>query len=142
MAAKEQQKTTGITAIKKARSPHQPTGQWCRADFRLSIYLRDGFRCLYCLKDLHGADPRDITLDHIVPKVDGGTNEPKNLICACRTCNCTRASQPVKRFAGKETLAHIKRNTARKIDRYRKLAKAILSGETGFEDTIIKGTDR
>src|SRR4051812_35019306 len=53
------------TAIKKARSPHQPTGQWITAKKRLAIYLRDRMTCVYCLVDLHDADPRDITLDHI-----------------------------------------------------------------------------
>jgi 5-methylcytosine-specific restriction endonuclease McrA len=124
------------TAIKKARSPYQPTGQWCRPDLRLAIYLRDSFRCLYCCKDLHNADPRDITLDHLVPKVDGGSNEPKNLVTACRTCNCARRDRSLAQFAGPETRKDIKRHTARKIDRYRKLAKALISGETGFEDTI------
>ncbi len=53
------------TAAERAHSRHQPTGCWCRQDKRLAIYLRDGFRCLYCLADLHGADPTDITLDHV-----------------------------------------------------------------------------
>jgi 5-methylcytosine-specific restriction endonuclease McrA len=132
----KQQTTTGCTAKKKANSPHQPTGSWCRPDLRLAVYLRDSFRCVYCLTDLHGADPRDVTLDHVVAKVDGGSNKPENLITACRHCNCSRQDAPLKRFAGPEALAHIKRNTARKIDRYRKLAKALISGETGFEDTL------
>jgi 5-methylcytosine-specific restriction endonuclease McrA len=131
--------TTGCTAAKKARNPHQPTGQWIRPDARLSIYLRDSFHCLYCAKDLHNADPRDVTLDHIIPKVDGGSNLPGNLVTSCKSCNCTRSDLPVKRFASPDALAHIKRNTARKIDRYRKLAKAIISGEVGFEETFKKG---
>jgi len=124
------------TATKKLRSPSQPTGCWCRPDLRLALYLRDGFRCLYCCRDLHDADPRDITLDHLVPKTDGGSNEPSNLVTACRACNCSRQDKPLKRFAGPETICDIKRNTARKISRYRKLAKALISGETGMEETL------
>jgi 5-methylcytosine-specific restriction endonuclease McrA len=139
MARKQQEVTTGRTARKRANSPHQPTGSWCRPDLRLAIYLRDSFRCVYCLADLHGADPRDVTLDHVIAKVDGGSNKPENLITACRHCNCSRQDAPLKRFAGPEALAHIKRNTARKIDRYRKLAKAILKGEVGFEETFKPG---
>ena len=127
------------TAAKKARSPHQPTGEWCRKDLRLAVYLRDSFRCVYCVADLHGADPRDITLDHVVAKVDGGSNDSKNLVTACKHCNSSRADQPVSRFASPEARKQIKRNTARKIDRYRKLAKAILSGEVGFEATFKTG---
>lgn len=128
--------TTGCTAKKKAKSPNQPTGQWCRADLRLAIYLRDSFRCLYCCADLHSADPRDITLDHLVPKIDGGSNEPRNLVTACRACNCSRQDKPISKFAGPETRKDIKRHTARKIDRYRKLARALIAGETGFEETL------
>ena len=131
-----QTKTTGVTAKKKAASPHQPTGCWIRPEKRLAIYLRDSFRCVYCCSDLHSADPSDITLDHLVPKVDGGTNKETNLVTACRGCNCSRQDQPINRFCGKETRADIKRLTARKLPRYLKLAKALISGETGFEETL------
>jgi len=129
----EQIKTSGITALKKAKSPHQPTGQWCRADLRLAIYLRDSFRCVYCCADLHQADPRDLTLDHLKPKSDGGDNSPGNLVTACRSCNCTRQDKPLALFCGPETRKDIKRLTARKIAKYRTLAKALISGETGWE---------
>lgn len=128
--------TTGITAKKKANSPHQPTGCWIRPEKRLAIYLRDSFRCVYCCADLHSADPRDITLDHLVAKVDGGNNKETNLVTACRTCNCSRQDTPLNRFAGKETRADIKRLTARKLGRYIKLAKGLISGETGFEEAL------
>ena len=124
------------TAAKKLRSPSQPTGCWIRPDARLAIYLRDSFRCVYCCADLHSADPRDITLDHIICKMDGGSNLPKNLVTACRACNCSRQDKPLARFAGPETRKDIKRLTARKIDRFRKLARALISGETGFEETL------
>ena len=120
-----------MTSTKKARSAHQPTGQWIRAEKRLAIYLRDEFRCLYCLADLHDADPRDVTLDQLTPKCDGGSNHESNLVTACRSCNCSRQDTPLSRFAGPETRKHIRRNTARKLGRYVTLAKALISGETG-----------
>jgi len=126
------------TATKLARSPNQPTGQWIRTDARLAIYLRDGFRCLYCLADLHGASPTDITLDHLVCRVDGGDNSPANLVTACRSCNCSRQDQPLSRFAGAETRKHVRRNVARSIKPYRKLAKAILFGEIGLSDVDLE----
>lgn len=122
------------TKAKKARNNHQPTGQWIRADKRLAIYLRDRFTCLYCLADLHDADPADITLDHVRTKSDGGSNHESNLITSCRHCNCERQDKPLARFAGRETRAHIRRNTRRSLKRYRTLAKALIAGECGFED--------
>jgi 5-methylcytosine-specific restriction endonuclease McrA len=129
-------KSTGITAKKRAASPSQPTGQWIRAEKRLAIYLRDSFRCVYCCGDLHSADSRDITLDHLTPKADGGSNKETNLVTACRACNCSRQDKPLARFAGPETRKDIKRLTARSLVKYLKLAKALISGETGFEYTL------
>ena len=61
-----------MTKTKRTRSQHQATGQWIRADKRLAIYLRDRFTCLYCCRDLHDADPADVTLDHLRCQSDGG----------------------------------------------------------------------
>jgi len=108
---------------------HQAKGAWIRTDKRLAIYLRDRFSCLFCLADLHDADPADITLDHVVCRADGGTHDETNLVTCCRSCNCSRQDKPLARFAGKETRAHIRRNTRRSLKPYRRLAKGILSGE-------------
>ena len=121
---------------KRARSQNQPTGQWIRADKRLAIYLRDRFSCLYCLRDLHDADPADITLDHLECRADGGSNHESNLVTACRECNCRRQDTPLSRFAGRETREHIRRNTRRSLKEYRRLAKAILAGECGHEHEL------
>ena len=39
--------------------------KWIRKDKRLAIYLRDGFMCCYCGKDLHHAKPEEMGLDHL-----------------------------------------------------------------------------
>lgn len=124
------------TARKRTRSRHQPTGSWIRPDKRLAIYLRDRFTCLYCLTDLHDADPADITLDHVKAKSDGGGNGEDNLITSCRSCNCRRQDKPLARFVGPKARAHVHRNLRRSLKPYRKLAKAILAGECGFEEAM------
>lgn len=129
-------RTTMGTQEKRKRSRHQPTGCWCRPEKRLAIYLRDRFTCLYCLRDLHDSDPRDITLDHLVPVSAGGTNHESNLVTACRACNCSRKDLPLHRFCGPETRAHIRRNTRRNLAPYRKLARAILAGELEFDRAL------
>lgn len=123
------------TQKKLARSPHQPTGCWIRPQKRLAIYLRDSFTCLYCAADLHGADPRDVHLDHLTCKSDGGTNGENNLVTACRSCNCSRQDKPWTRFASPEAKKHIRRNIKRSLNV--KLAKAIIAGE-GPEDLELK----
>lgn len=113
---------------------HQANGQWIRTDKRLAIYLRDRMTCIYCLSDLHGAEPFDITLDHVQCQADGGSNDEGNLVTACRSCNCSRQDKPLNRFCGPETRANIRRNCKRSLKPYRKLAKAILSGEINHAD--------
>ena len=124
------------TQRKAARSQYQPVGRWIRVEKRLAIYLRDRFTCLVCCRDLHDADPADVTLDHVVPRSDGGSNDETNLYVSCRHCNCSRGNRPLFRFAGREAVAHIRRNRRRSLRRYKTLARAVLSGEIGFEDAL------
>lgn len=66
---------------------YQAPGAWIRPNSRKKIYKRDKYTCFYCGKDLHGASPQEITLDHLLSREDGGTNDPENLVTACRHCN-------------------------------------------------------
>ncbi len=54
---------------------------------RSAILERDMFLCTYC-----GAG-EDLTCDHIVPLVRGGTNDPENLVTACRSCNSSKGDR-------------------------------------------------
>lgn len=120
---------TTMTTKKRANGKH--SGHWISKQRRLAIYLRDNFTCAYCLKNLHDADPRDITLDHLVCRVDGGNHSETNLITACHRCNSRRADLPLSVFAGVETRKMIRRNTKRSLRRYLALARALLTGQTG-----------
>lgn len=51
---------------------------------RFEILKRDGFRCRYC--GATGAKTQ-LHVDHIEPRSLGGSDEPSNLITACRECN-------------------------------------------------------
>lgn len=106
-------------------------GKWIKPTRRLAIYLRDRFTCIYCLADLHDADPRDLTLDHLVCGHRAGNHGSANLVTACRSCNSARRDLPLARFASAEQRAHIRRNVKRSMGKYLKLAKAIMAGEIG-----------
>jgi hypothetical protein len=59
-----------------------------------------GDRCVYCEKPLKAVhdDPEDaelMTLEHIIPMIDGGGNKLSNLCPACHTCNTVRSSDPL-----------------------------------------------
>ncbi|MSR70177.1 MAG: HNH endonuclease [Phycisphaerales bacterium] len=57
---------------------------------RRNIYARDGNQCQYC-----GAyfSTRELTLDHVLPRVQGGTNSWTNLVCACVKCNARKGGR-------------------------------------------------
>jgi 5-methylcytosine-specific restriction endonuclease McrA len=51
---------------------------------RIRIYIRDKYRCQYCGEK---KAPRELTLDHILPRSRGGDNSPVNIVTACVQCN-------------------------------------------------------
>lgn len=54
---------------------------------RYEVLRRDGFTCRYC----HSAEA-ELTVDHVIPRALGGTDEPSNLVAACRDCNAGKSS--------------------------------------------------
>lgn len=51
---------------------------------RSNILARDNFQCQYCHKDL---SPKEATLDHVVPRSQGGRTTWENIVCCCTHCN-------------------------------------------------------
>jgi len=53
---------------------------------RFEIFKRDNFQCQYC-----GRNPKQdkckLQIDHIIPRIKGGTNEINNFITSCEECN-------------------------------------------------------
>jgi len=86
-----------------ARDRHQASngqGQgmnWIRKEKRLALYLRDGLACCYCGEGVE--DGAKLTLDHLTPYTNGGTNEATNLVTACHRCNSARGARSVEVFA-------------------------------------------
>ena len=60
---------------------------------RRNIYARDRNRCQYC----GGRFPTsELTLDHVVPRTQGGGNSWENLVCACVECNSSKGGRTPK----------------------------------------------
>lgn len=51
---------------------------------RTNILARDNFQCQYCGKEL---STKEATLDHVIPRSQGGKTEWENIVCACAHCN-------------------------------------------------------
>jgi hypothetical protein len=57
-----------------------------------AIHLRADLRCTYCAADLTKTPLRFRQTDHVIPRRDGGTDEPANLVLACHKCNVGRGT--------------------------------------------------
>jgi len=57
---------------------------------RRNIFKRDHFTCQYC-----GAQPGtdELTLDHVLPRAQGGTSSWENCVLACMACNKHKADR-------------------------------------------------
>lgn len=60
-----------------------------------------GRRCVYC-----SAEDVPLEVEHIVPKIRGGSNRVSNLTLACRTCNRTKGSLTAEEFGHPDVQKH------------------------------------
>lgn len=74
--------TTAYVNVRKRRS--QSNKQ------RLRIFIRDKFRCQYCTKRFQASE---LTLDHILPRSQQGSDEAENLATSCYPCNQRKGSR-------------------------------------------------
>lgn len=79
-----QEKLEAKRKVVKQRVP-----QWTRRQ----VIREAGYTCQYC-----GKCEADMTVDHIVPVADGGTNDKANLVCCCLDCNKKKGYMPLPEF--------------------------------------------
>lgn len=56
---------------------------------RYEVLRRDNHTCRYCGA---AAPEATLTVDHVTPVALGGTDDPSNLVAACKDCNAGKAS--------------------------------------------------
>ena len=126
----------------KRLGKHQaPSSAWITRERRLAIYIRDGFTCLACHRDLRTAKPADVTLDHLLSKSEyagldertrqefGSVHASHNIVTTCRSCNSARRDTPWTAFYDIAGQARVLAARERMVNL--ELAKAILRGEAG-----------
>ena len=57
---------------------------------RRNLYTRDSYTCQYCA---YGFTPKDLTIDHVVPRSRGGPNSWTNCVTSCESCNSKKANR-------------------------------------------------
>ncbi|WP_243270102.1 RNA-guided endonuclease IscB [Thermanaerosceptrum fracticalcis] len=65
------------------------------------VKIRDNYQCRYAKlrPDIPCSDK--LTVDHIIPRSKGGTDNPSNLVCCCEAHNIAKGSMSYKEFTGK-----------------------------------------
>jgi len=60
---------------------------------RRNIFARDNNQCQYCGKRFATSD---LSLDHVVPRSQGGLSSWENIVCACIDCNVRKGGRTPK----------------------------------------------
>jgi 5-methylcytosine-specific restriction endonuclease McrA len=72
-------------------SKHLSSAAWKRQ--RLIVLRRDCYICAYC-----GEAANEV--DHVQPRVQGGTDDLDNLVACCRMCNLRKGKRSEALFLG------------------------------------------
>ena len=60
---------------------------------RRNIFARDNNQCQYCGKKFPTSE---LSLDHVLPRSQGGTSTWENIVCACVSCNVRKGGRTPK----------------------------------------------
>jgi 5-methylcytosine-specific restriction endonuclease McrA len=60
---------------------------------RRNLWLRDGGRCVYCEAKV---TLNSFTIDHVLPRSQGGTSSWDNLVTSCQSCNNRKGNRRLK----------------------------------------------
>src|SRR5437667_10773636 len=60
---------------------------------RRNIFARDNNQCQYCGRKFPTAE---LSLDHVLPRSQGGTSTWENIVCACVSCNVRKGGRTPK----------------------------------------------
>lgn len=80
-----------------------------------SLLKQSGGHCIYCGHELTVSN---MTIDHIIPKAEGGTDSESNLIACCKECNTKKADQALGVFL-------LQKGSAKRIAYFNRLSNLI-----------------
>lgn len=79
------EKVIEYTHRRRARLAGNGGDGFTKADKELQLRSQKGL-CWWCGKEMD----KDVTIDHIVPIKRGGPHDPRNIVLAHRSCNCSK----------------------------------------------------
>lgn len=94
---------------------------------RFEIFKRDKFTCVYC-----GATPPALLeIDHIEPRAGGGSDDPSNLVTACKDCNLGKSDRPLD-----DALPQIRQEAIDELQERVEQIRAYRRWRTEFDDEL------
>lgn len=60
---------------------------------KINLFLRDLYQCQYCAETF---DIKELTLDHVLPRMRGGKTTWTNSVTACKSCNFKKGSKLIR----------------------------------------------
>lgn len=98
---------------------------------REQVFGEDGWKCAYCLLDLTTVPRAYVTVDHVLPRSAGGSNDVTNLLTSCHMCNSRRRDTPITDFVGAETMVRLLRD-------YPRVARTIVETMTKVQRAQVR----
>ena len=91
-------------------------------DYGHPVFKRDGFTCVYCGFDGNGFSQwRQLTVDHLKPKSQGGTDADDNLVTSCNFCNSATSRMKIgPELCADEVLALKKEHVKARLREFQK----------------------
>lgn len=104
---------------------------------RFEVFKRDRFTCHYC-----GRTPPTVLLelDHVLPRVAGGTDDRENLITACQDCNRGKAGNLLEEGAAPVVSRDVVAELAERVKQaqaYAEIVQALRAAETDQVQQVI-----
>ena len=69
---------------------------------RKTVWDRDPHECVHCHRELHdnvrAGDGLYYTMDHVIPRCEGGDDHPDNYVLACTRCNNERGNMSFEAY--------------------------------------------
>jgi hypothetical protein len=101
---------------------------------RFEIMKRDGFACRYC-----GATAVSTVLevDHVLALANGGSNEPDNLVTACKDCNSGKSDRSLDDRALAPSTAGDLLEQSEQIKEYMRACKALQQAKEDVAQLVV-----
>ena len=111
------------------------------------LWITENHKCHWCgrvTKLVDGDSADQATIDHVIPRYKGGTNDISNTVLACRGCNARKNTEDMKGLPDNSTLG---KNFSSKRNKHKGVSltgdeKNVIIGKHSAEDVLREQRDQ